>query len=64
MRRSTMAKGGYFCFALVFLATTQLSPAKDKDKGKHRALFTAVWHLLRREGVPAGGGQRPCRAHL
>ena len=33
MRRSTMAKGGYFCFAL-FLATTQLSPAKDKDKGK------------------------------
>ena len=24
----------YFCFALVFLAATQLSPAKDKDKDK------------------------------
>ena len=34
MRLSAMTNSGYFCFVLVFLAATQLSSAKDKDKGK------------------------------
>ena len=33
MKRRAIANWGCFCF-LVFLAATQLSPAKDKDKNK------------------------------